>query len=103
MSGWLRGILKRQKCYGSDDPLSQARGCILCPRGRPHDSDCHFRGKEKVWYVDFKDTYQTMKTFENAVYYIAMWMDVLPPDQYDIYLEIDNDLQNTGEKIVKQK
>ena len=62
-----------------------------------------FRGKEKVWYVDFKDTYQTMKTFENAVYYIAMWMDVLPPDQYDIYLEIDNDLQNTGEKIVKQK
>lgn len=62
-----------------------------------------FRGKEKVWYVDFKDTYQTMKTFENAVYYIAMWMDVLPPDQYDIYLEIDNDLQNTGKKIVKQK
>ena len=62
-----------------------------------------FHGKEKTWYVDFKDTYQTMKTFENAVYYIAMWLDVLPPDQYEIYLEIDNILQNTGKKIVKQK
>lgn len=62
-----------------------------------------FHGKEKTWYVDFKDTYQTMKTFENAVYYIAMWLDVLPPDQYEIYLEINNILQNTGKKIVKQK
>ena len=62
-----------------------------------------FCGKENVWYVDFGDTYQTMKTFENAVYYIAMWMDVLPSDQYDIYLEIEDKLQKTGKKIWKQK
>ena len=62
-----------------------------------------FCGKENVWYVAFGDTYQTMKTFENAVYYIAMWMDVLPSDQYDIYLEIEDKLQKTGKKIWKQK
>lgn len=63
----------------------------------------YLRGREETWCVEFSDTYQTMKTFEDADYYIAMWLDELPADQYDLYLQIGNELKNTGKKITKQK
>lgn len=64
----------------------------------------YFLGKEEgTWFVEFADTYQTMETFEDADYRIAMWLDVLPPDQYDIYIQLGEELQNTGKKITKQK
>lgn len=64
----------------------------------------YFSGKESgIWFVEFADTYQTMKTFEDADYRIAMWLDVLPPDQYDIYIQLGDELQNTGKKITKHK
>lgn len=63
----------------------------------------YFRGKEGVWKVDFSDTWQTMKTFENAEYWTAMWCDSLPPDQYDLYLVLHGTLCNTGKKIFKQE
>lgn len=64
----------------------------------------YFSGKEcGTWFVEFADTYQTMKTFEDADYRIAMWLDVLPPDQYEIYIQLGDELQNTGKKITKQK
>lgn len=63
----------------------------------------YFRGKESVWFVEFADTYQTMKTFEDAQYSIAMWLDVLPADTYDLYLLFGDELQSTGKKITKQK
>ena len=40
----------------------------------------YLRGTEGVWKVDFSDTWQTMKTFEDADYRIAMWLDQLPLD-----------------------
>ena len=46
----------------------------------------YLRGKESVWQVEFADTYQTMKTFEEAEYSIAMWLDALPADSYDLFL-----------------
>lgn len=63
----------------------------------------YLRGKESVWFVEFADTYQTMKTFEEAQYSIAMWLDVLPEDTYDLYLLFGDELQSTGKKITKQK
>ncbi len=62
----------------------------------------YLRGRESVWSVDYADTYQTMKTFEDADYYIAMWLEDLPADTYDLYLQIGGELQNTGKKITKQ-
>lgn len=63
----------------------------------------YFRGKEAVWFVEFADTYQTMKTFEDADYSIAMWLDMLPVDTYELYIQLGDELQNTGKKITKQK
>lgn len=60
-------------------------------------------GKEGLWFVEFADTYQTMKTFEDADYSIAMWLDTLPCDQYDLYIQLGDELQNTGKKLTKQK
>ena len=63
----------------------------------------YLRGKEDVWRVEFSDTYQTMKTFEDADYRIAMWLDTLPVDQYELYVVLEDKLQNTGKKLTKQK
>lgn len=63
----------------------------------------YLRGREETWYVEFSDTYQTMKTFEDADYYIAMWLEGLPVDQYDLYIQVGDELKNTGKKITKQK
>ena len=63
----------------------------------------HLRGKESVWQVEFADTYQTMKTFEEAEYSIAMWLDALPADSYDLFLMYGDELQYTGKKVAKQK
>lgn len=63
----------------------------------------YLKGKETTWCVDFSDTYQTMKTFINADYYIAMWLDNLPVDQYDLFVVLNDELQSTGKKITKQK
>ncbi len=63
----------------------------------------YLRGNEGVWKVDFSDTWQTMKTFEDADYRIAMWLDQLPLDQYELYILLHGELQNTGKKLTKQK
>lgn len=63
----------------------------------------YLKAKDAVWMVEFSDTYQTMKTFEDADYRIAMWLDILPPEQYELYIVLDNELQNTGKKLTKQK
>ncbi len=63
----------------------------------------YFRGLESVWYVEFADTYQTMKIFETLEYSIVMWLDTLPPDQYEIYIQLGDELQNTGKKFTKNK
>lgn len=63
----------------------------------------YLRGKEDIWAVDFSDTHQTMKIFEEADYRIAMWLDNLPIDQYELYIVYHGELQNTGKKLVKQR
>jgi hypothetical protein len=61
----------------------------------------YLKGRDEVWFVEFSDTYQTMKTFETADYNIAMWLDVLPSDSYDLYVQMDDCLKRTGKKITK--
>ncbi len=57
-----------------------------------------------LWEVDFSDTWQTMKTFEDADYNIAMWLDKLPAGHYDLYLRIGGKaLYRTGKHITKNK
>ncbi len=63
----------------------------------------YLKGENDVWCVDFADTYQTMKTFEDADYNIVMWLDTLPEGQYELYLSLGEELQNTGKKITKNK
>lgn len=59
----------------------------------------YFAGKKGIYYVDYADTWQTMETFENAEYYIPMWMDTLKEDNYRLILEINGELQNTKKYI----
>lgn len=62
----------------------------------------YFVGKETgLWKVDFSDTYQTMDTFRTAEYSIVMWVDNLPADQYDIYVETEEEVFHTPKKITK--
>lgn len=71
-----------------------------------HETDHSVRkvyliGKKGSYYVEFADTYQTMKLFEEAVYYISMWLNTLPPDTYRIYLDLRGEVKNTGKYITK--
>lgn len=58
-------------------------------------------GKKGKYFVEFADTYQTMSVFEEAEYYIAMWLDTLPSDYYELYLDVKGEVQNTGKYISK--
>lgn len=52
-----------------------------------------------VYAVDFSDTYQTMETFENAEYFIPMWLDTLAAGRYTLLLEIGGELIDTKKYI----
>ncbi len=54
---------------------------------------------KSVYFVEFSDTYQTMETFENAEYYIPMWLDTLAEGRYTLLLEIGEELIDTGKYI----
>lgn len=58
-------------------------------------------GKKDNYVVDFSGTHQTMEVFENSEYYIAMWLDTLPPDSYQMYLDLRGKIQYTGAHISK--
>lgn len=62
-----------------------------------------FRGKTGVWTVEWADTYQAADVLEGVSYGIAVWLDVLPADAYDLYLGLGDRLCDTGKKITKQK
>lgn len=62
----------------------------------------YFVGRDNVYFVEYADTYQTMETFENAEYFIPMWMDTLGEDRYELVLEIHDELQKTGKHITKK-
>lgn len=59
----------------------------------------YFVGKKNVYFVEYADTYQTMAIFENAEYFIPMWMDTLAEDRYELILEVNGELQNTKKYI----
>lgn len=76
---------------------------ILYIRERDHAvSRVYFRGRESVWFVDFSETDQTMETFEEVRYSIAMWLESLPADSYALYIQLGGELQDTQKKITKQ-
>lgn len=55
--------------------------------------------RNSVYAVDFSDTYQTMETFENAEYFIPMWLDTLAAGRYTLLLEIGGELIDTKKYI----
>lgn len=61
------------------------------------------RGKTGIWDVEWEDTYQTAGISEGIRYGIAVWLDTLPADAYDLYLYFGDELHDTGKKITKQK
>ena len=36
-------------------------------------------------------------------YSAAIWLDTLPADTYELYIQLGDELQDTGKKITKQK
>lgn len=62
-----------------------------------------FRGKSGCWEVRSEDTYRPAKASDEAGYGMAIWLDVLPADTYDLYVWLGDELQDTGKKITKQK
>lgn len=77
---------------------------ILYISGRDHAvSRVYLQGRESVWCVEFTDTYQTVPDMAAEEYSIAIWLDTLPADTYELYLQLGDELQDTGKKITKQK
>lgn len=62
----------------------------------------YFRGEKGCYHTDFDDTYQTMDVFREMVYEIATQLSDLPPDHYDILLQVKGELQKTGKYIEKK-
>lgn len=59
----------------------------------------YFFGAKGKYQVDYADTYQTMEIFSKMVYIIAMQLDQLPPDRYQLYLDVKGEYQKTGKYI----
>lgn len=59
----------------------------------------YFFGQKGKYRVDYDDTYQTMEIFSKMVYIIAMQLDQLPPDRYQLYLDVKGKYQKTGKYI----
>jgi len=62
-----------------------------------------FRGKTCIWEVKAADTYQPAGGTNGAGQGMAIWLDVLPADTYDVCVWLGDKLQDTGKKITKQK
>lgn len=62
-----------------------------------------FRGKTCIWEVKATDTYQPAGGTDGAGQGMAVWLDVLPADTYDVLVWLGDKLQDTGKKITKQK
>ncbi len=62
-----------------------------------------FRGKLGCWDVRSEDTYRPAKALDETGAGMAIWLDVLPADTYDLYVWLGDELQDTGKKITKQK
>lgn len=59
----------------------------------------YFSGENGVFDVNFDTTYQTMDLFKNDTYNYVTRMDMLTPDCYDIFLDIDGELIKTGKYV----
>lgn len=59
----------------------------------------YFLGEKGKYQVDYDDTYQTMEIFSKMVYILAMQLDKLPPDRYQLYLDVKGEYQKTGKYI----
>lgn len=62
-----------------------------------------FRGKMGCWEVRPEDTYRPAEVSDETVGGMAIWLDVLPADTYDLFVWLGDELQDTGKKITKQK
>ncbi len=77
---------------------------LLFVQGVDHEIEkIYFCGEKGCYRTDFDDTYQTMDVFREMVYEIATQLDELPPDHYDVYLQVKGELQKTGKYITKEK
>lgn len=75
---------------------------LLFVRGVDHDiRKVYFLGEKGNYVVDFDDTYQTMEIFKKTEYFISMQIDKLPSDHYQVYLDLNGELQDTGKYIEK--
>lgn len=77
---------------------------ILYISGRDHAvSRVWLQGRESVWCAEFTDTYPASSEMAAEEYGTAIWLDTLPADTYELYIQPGDELQNTGKKITKQK
>lgn len=77
---------------------------LLFVQGVDHEIEkIYFYGEKGCYWTDFDDTYQTMDVFREMVYEIATQLDELPPDRYNLYLQVRGEIQNTGKYITKEK
>ncbi len=77
---------------------------LLFVQGVDHEIEkIYFYGEKGCYRTDFDDTYQTMDVFREMVYEIATQLDELPPDRYNLYLQVRGEIQNTGKYITKEK
>ena len=76
---------------------------VLFVEGVDHDiRRIYLVGKKDVYMAVFDDTEQTMlNVFGDGYYHVCIWLDELPPDHYELILNVKGQLQNTGKWIEK--
>jgi hypothetical protein len=62
----------------------------------------YFFGRKGKYSVDFDDTYQTMEIFKKMEYLIAMQLDKLPPDRYNVFIKTEGRIEDC-KKYIKIK
>lgn len=76
---------------------------VLFAGGIDHDiRRIYFVGKKEIYASFYDDTEQTMSdVFGNVYYYVCTWLDQLPPDRYEVVLDVKGKLLKTGKWIEK--
>lgn len=116
---YICGDLQRPRCL-SDEEAAEIYLCqcvkrkfspdslfveedVLFVEGVDHEIHrIYLIGKKDVYMAVFDDTEQTMPdAFGDSYYHICIWLDELPPDRYELVLNVKGELQNTGKWIEK--
>lgn len=69
---------------------------LILIRSQDHKIEKVFFCGDSVWERDYTDTYQKSEVFAQKVYYVPVPVDTLPNGHYEILVQLDGKLYNSG-------